>query len=120
MSGRGYPTAADVIHVGGDAKEPQYAVINAAANDDNEIVAAVSGKKIRVLTYTFQAANPVNATWKSGSSTNLSGALPQTANTGISTTFCPIGHFETASGQALNLYLSAAVQVSGHITYVEV
>lgn len=100
--------------------DAKYASIDCAAAGDNEIVAAVVGKKVRVVAYTAVCANTVSAQWKSGAATAKSGAMPFAANGGASPPWNPYGHFETAAGEALNLNLSGAVQVSGHLTYLEV
>lgn len=95
--------------------------VNTAA--DNELVAAVTGKKIRVTSYVIMAAGTVNATFKSAT-TALTGAFPLVAQAGISAPFCPPvasfgpnGYFETARGEALNLTLDAGTLVAGHLTY---
>ena len=104
-----------------DAGAAKFAVINAATSGNNTIVAAVTGKKIRVLSYVLISAGAVNATFQTGAGgTALTGALPLAAQAGASSGFSPVGHFETVAAALLNLSLSAAIQVSGHVTYVEV
>ncbi len=49
--------------------------------------------------------------------TNLTGAYPTIAQTGLSAT--PNGGIKTAAGNALCIELSAAVQVSGVVTYLQ-
>jgi hypothetical protein len=34
--------------------------------------------------------------------------------------YCPVGHFETIAGEALDINNSAAIAISGEITYIEV
>ena len=99
---------------------PKFASISVSSSGDNDIVAAVASKKIRVLTYVIVAAGSVDAKWRSHTTTDKSGAMPLVANTGISAPFSPVGHLETAAGEKLTLNLSAAVGVRGHITYIEV
>jgi hypothetical protein len=41
-------------------------------------------------------------------------------NSGFTLPFNPVGWFETAAGELLNLELSAGVSVDGCLTYVEV
>lgn len=93
------------------------AAINASSSGDNTIVAAQSGKQIRVTSYSLLCASAVNGTWKSGASTSLSGAMPFGANGGIAQPEILTGCLETAVGDALVLNLSGAVQVSGYINY---
>jgi hypothetical protein len=42
------------------------------------------------------------------------------ANGGVSAPYNPLGHFETTANTTLNLNLSAAQSVDGHLTYIEV
>lgn len=101
--------------------EVKYAAVAVASSGDNTIVAAVSGKKIRVISYMLNAAAAVDAKWKSGASTDKTGLLYMAAaGYGAIGDYNPSGWFETAVGQALVLNLSAAVAVGGHISYVEV
>lgn len=97
-----------------------FAAISASSSGDNAIVAADATRKIKLLSYLFISAGNVNATWKSGAATSLSGALPLIANVGagLGPATAAGGHLmETAVNQALVLNLSGAVQVSGHISY---
>lgn len=94
--------------------------IDAAASGDNQIIAAVAGKKIRVLSMFFVAGGAVNAKFQSdsgGGAADLTGALPLAANGGAALPFNPHGWIQTEAGKKLNLNLSAAVQLSGSITY---
>lgn len=103
----------------------KYALIDDASSGANEVVAAKTGYKFVVLNYGLIAAGAVNVTWKTGT-TALSGAMPIAANGGISASSSVVlpggtyGLFETAISEALNMTLSAAVQVSGHVAYREV
>ena len=97
---------------------PKYAKIDVASAGDNTIVAAVTGKKIRVLQYALVVAAETTVIWKSGT-TAITGDMTFAANGGISTPFSPIGLFETAAGEALVLNLSASNPVSGHLVYTE-
>ncbi len=83
----------------------------------NEIVTAVSGKKIRVLSYTLNAAGGENdVTWETAT-TAISGAA-EIANNATMTTHYDGGLFETVAGEALNVTQSTATLVAGHLTYV--
>lgn len=95
-----------------------FAPINVSSSGDNTVVAGVTSKKIKVLSVVLVAAGAVSVKWRSGT-TDLSGAMPLAANSGfVLPSASPVGrYFETASGQALNINLSGAVQVSGHISY---
>jgi len=105
----------------------QSAVIDTNSSGDNTIVAAVSGAIIRVVGYVLMAGGTVNAEWKSdtgGGAVELSGPFPMIAQTGVVMPMAPRGvggrmdgWFDTGVGKALNLNLSAGVQVSGHVAY---
>jgi hypothetical protein len=97
----------------------KYAVIDHATSGDNTIVAAVAGKKIRVLSYVLASAGTVTARWESGAGgTALSGQMTTAVNSVIEASFNPYGHFETAADALLNLELSGAVSVDGHLSYI--
>lgn len=107
------------IKNGATSLTPKFAPIAASSSGDNAIVAAVVGKKIRVLSYVLMANAAVNAKWRSAT-TDKSGLLYFAANGGAVAPHTPIGHLETAVNEALNLNLSGAVAVGGHVTYIEV
>jgi hypothetical protein len=95
---------------------------------DQSIVAAVTGKKIRVLSCVLinGHATVVSATaWESPAGTTLSGSivLPAAAATWGANTlvlpFNPNGWFEGATSGALVLDTTAGT-VTGHISYIEV
>lgn len=93
-----------------------YAVINAATSGNNTIKAAAGvGKKIVVTSLSIISDGTVDIRWESGADgTALSGQMPLLVNTGYSATD-PNGLFETAANALLNLELSGAVNVHGHI-----
>lgn len=99
-----------------------YAAISVSSSGDNTIVAAVTGRRIRVQNYTIIAAGSVSVTWKSGSNA-ISGAMPLAANGGAAPAAGgpnangPDGVLETNGGEALILNLSGAVGVYGHLRY---
>jgi len=101
----------------------KYAVINASASGSNTVVAAVVGRRIRVVHYLAIAAGDVTATWLSAA-TAISGpmAIPQNGgmapSAGVSSPAGILGQFQTEVGEALNLSLSGAISVGGHLTYI--
>lgn len=100
----------------------KYAVIDAAGAGDNTLVAAVTGKKIRVLSYVLVNGHTSTQTvrFESGASgTALSGQAILGANGVVSAAFNPGGWFETAAGSLLNLELAGATTVDGHLSYIE-
>jgi len=109
-----------VIFSGSTGVIPKFAAISTAASGDNTIVAAVAGKKLRVVKYTIVTASGVSAKFRTSSGADLSGAMALAANSGVGGAYCPVGLLETAAGDALVLNLSGAVPVAGHLTYIEV
>lgn len=108
------------ISIGTVPLVPKFAIIQEAGSGDNEVVALVSGKKIRVLAYNFVASGAVNAKWRSGT-TDITGlTYMDAAGKGKVAPFSPVGWFETAASEALNLNLSGAVAVGGEVVYVEI
>jgi hypothetical protein len=111
----------DTIYSGATALTPKFATIAASSSGNNTLIAAVTSKKIRVLSLSLMSNGTVNAKFQSGAGgTDLTGLYYTAANTGFVLPFNPVGHFETASNTLLNLNLSGATAVGGQITYVEV
>ena len=101
--------------------EVKYAVVDDASSGNNTIVAAVTGKKIRVLSLMVIAAGTVTTRFESGAGgTALTGQVQLTGQTGYQLAYSPVGWFETAAGALLNLELSAAISVDGLLVYIEV
>ena len=103
------------------ASNDSYAYDVSAATT-TAVAAAVAGKRIEVLGYTFinGVATAQSVVFKSGT-TAISGVmqLPQSiggglVNNGGERTTCL---FRTAVGSALNVTQSAATQVGGHISF---
>jgi hypothetical protein len=85
----------------------------------NEIVAATSGKRIRVVAYNYVVNDAVNVAWRSGSTTVI-GGLGYWGEQGRGKVcgYNPVGWMQTAAGEALNIHLSGAVAVGGEVVYV--
>lgn len=98
------------------------ALINATSSGNTEIVAAVAGKKIRVINYlvTNDATSTIRTNFQS-STTAISATHTLAARGGGHTRQAIQGWtFETVAGEALNLNLSASGTVGGDVGYVEV
>lgn len=106
----------------GAALTPKFAKIAVSSSGANTIVAAVTGKKIRVLAWDTVANAAVNFKWQSHvTPTDLTGLYYMAGQgNGVARAFNPVGYFETIAGEALDLNLSGAVAVGGVLTYVEV
>lgn len=102
----------------------KYAAVNVSTQGDNTIVAAVAGKRIRVVGYALSWATTNQVKFRSGlAGTDLTGQLY-----GVATTFAhvapppleydgPEGYFQTNTGEALVLNLSLAGAIGGHVLY---
>lgn len=112
----------DTIYQGTVGSVPKFAVIAAAGNGDNTLVAAVTGKKIRVLAGSLtMTGTAVTIRFESGAGgTALTGQMTPLQGTTIELPFSPVGHFETAAGALLNLELGGAQSVAGWLVYIEV
>lgn len=112
----------DVIQNGATQLTPKFKLINETATGDNEIVAAVSGKKIRVLSYVVTGDVAGTFRWESPAGTPISGLMVMTAvgisNGCVEASFNPCGHFETTSGGALSVEMTTASDLQGHLTYI--
>ena len=100
----------------------QYAVIAAAGSGDNTLVAAVTGKKIRVLSAVLVASGGANTVrFESGAAgTALSGLMDLAADGQLVLPLNGFGWLETAAAVLLNLELSDATLVAGVLVYEEV
>lgn len=108
--------ADDYVYVNGTIAQVQRAVISASNINDNQIVAADATKKIGVLGYALTVSAAVNAKWRNGT-TDITGLLYLQA--GIVVPFQRFVLFETSTNAALNLHLSTATAVGGHVLYVK-
>lgn len=105
----------DWMAIGGVPTQVKFAKGSVVAGNTGEIVAAVPGKKIRVLHERTTCDGAGTATWKSGS-TAITGVHDLTE--GLTDSY-DRGLFETAAGAALNL-TAATSNFDTTITYVEV
>ena len=110
------------VYHGSGSDTISFAAINVDGADSDEIIAAVTGDKLRVFSYNIKCSGAVNITFEEGGGTDLTGAIPLTANgdLGAPMNCGQFGCFETSAGEALNLLKSAAVNCDGHITYAAV
>lgn len=109
------------ISIGGMIYPVKRAVVDCATSGDNTIVAAVTGKAIRIISGYVVAANAVTARWESGAGgTALSGQMNLAQYGGIVWPPNPYGWAQTAAGALLNLELGGAVSVDGAIQYIEI
>lgn len=75
-------------------------------------------KSIHVLDYMIVAAGATVARFQSNT-TDLTGAMSMVTGTPLQATGSAAALIATAQGETLNINQSTAVQLSGHLTYVE-
>lgn len=97
--------------------ETQFVPVSVSASGNTQLIAGVTGAKIRVTSFILVAAAAVTAKFVSGASPDLTGAMSLAIGKPIGDN-SHVGLFETAVGAALTITLGGAVQVSGHLGYV--
>lgn len=100
----------------------KYVRVNATADGDNVVIAAVAGKAIRVIAYqlTASAAGTVTVQDTAGSPVVFA-SFAMAANGNLSYEGgLQAPAFETASGTGLEISNGAGVDTLGHITYLEI
>jgi hypothetical protein len=107
------------IFNGTTALTPQFAAITANTTGATTVVAAVGGKQIRVTQVILISNGSVNVKFQTSTGpTDLTGLLYLASNTGFAPGYDPTGHFQTVTGDALNINLSSNVAVGGWIKYI--
>lgn len=108
-----------ILYSGTTALTPAFATISVSAT--GTLVALVSSKKIRVLSLSLMSSGTVNVKFQSHvSPTDITGLYYLVANTGFVLPYNPLGWFQTVSGEALDINLSAGIAVGGCLVYVAV
>jgi hypothetical protein len=109
------------IYSGTTALTPKFATFSTSSSGATTVVALVSSKRIRVLRWRCSANGTTNVKWQSHvTPTDISGLSYLTQFKDSGGAYCPVGHFQTVSGEALDINNSAAIAISGEVTYVEV
>lgn len=107
--------------VDSSGKQPKTAFADVAASQtDSEIVAAVSGKHIRVLAYVIQCGGTATTIVFNTASTAITPSFANAANGGSVVPFNPVGWFETNEGEALTVTTGAGSATGVLVRYVEV
>jgi hypothetical protein len=104
-----------------DTQLIKRAAIDVATSGNNTLVAAVTGKKIRVLAAVFtMTGTAVTIRFEDGADgTALTGQMGPTAGQTIVLPFNPVGWFETSDATLLNMELSGGQSVDGALVYIE-
>lgn len=95
------------------------AFVNASASGSTEIVAAKTGKSIRVVSAAI-VTTLANSVKFLSASTDISATWPLGANGGIVLPYNDHGWCQTADSEALNINLSASTATGVHVEYVVV
>lgn len=115
-------TVLDPLNDAGTAVPIKFVRVNATADGDNTIVAAVGGKKIRVLGYALTVTAAGTITVQNTQATPvLMAQFSLAAQGGVSYAGgLTAPAFETAVGTGVEINNPAGVDILGHLTYVEV
>lgn len=93
----------------------------ATSSGDTTLVAAVTGKRIRLLALCLTVGTAANIRFESGTGgTALSGVIELLADTPLVLPFSESGWLETAAATLLNLEQSGVVAISGMLVYQEI
>ncbi len=95
--------------------ETLTAILSFSTSGANELIAAVSGKRIKVYAFYLVPASAVSVTFKSAT-TALSAVVPLTGPWSGDLGAEPL--YQTAAGEAFNCTLSSGVAVVGELRYV--
>ncbi len=96
-----------------------FVTVNSAVQSDVEVVAAATGRKIRVLAMHMSAISATNLLFESGGAADLTGTITLSAtDLNVTWPYNPFGWFETAAGAALTRDSSAAVASTVTLSYV--
>lgn len=101
-----------------DRAVTKTAYVNPSTATDTEVVAAITGKVIRVHAVASVAAGANNVYFKSAT-TAICGTMALAANGGFILPYNEAGWFATAASAALNFTTSAAVATGLTVVYSE-
>lgn len=102
----------------------KFAVVAATTDGDNAVVAAVTGKKIRVISYCLNTKGTDTQAFQFQDTTDtpvVHGKFEVATGTVVSfagASWAPA--FETAAGKGLEINVASGQDVTGHLTYCEV
>ena len=98
---------------------PKYVVVAATDSGDTKVLDGVAGQVIRVMAGLITSDSSVNIKFRSAT-TDKTGVHYVSSRGGFAMNYNPLGVFETAAGEDLNINLSAgSVNVGGTLTYVQ-
>lgn len=94
------------------------ASLDTSSLGSNQVVAAIPGKSISVLTVALITTLANNVKFLSSAS-QISPTMPLAANGGFVLPYNPYGWFKTVEGEALNINLSSGTAIGVIVTYIE-
>lgn len=117
-------TDTDAIQVGSIPANAQYLLANVAAGGtDTPLVAAVAGKRIRVLAAIMVCGSTATTfTFNSkpgGAGSAISPTFPNGSNGGAVLPFCPAGWFQTNVGEGLSATTGAGSTTAVQLVYIQ-
>lgn len=112
--------SANGLVIGTESLPFKWAPINATASGDNTIIAAVTGRKIRVIAISFNAALAVGISFKSNPGNTKIEQMLVAANGNFAANHFPGWFMETNVGEAFIMNNSLAINVRGSCAYVEI
>jgi len=90
-------------------------------NGNVTLVAAVTGKKIRVISLCISLTGNGTLAIQSGAGgTALTGTMPLLGSTPLVLQENPSGWFETAASTLLNASVATSTATNGHLSYIEI
>lgn len=95
----------------------QHVNINVAAVGTNPLVAGQAGMVVVVINYVMVPQGAVAITLEDADGTDRVGPATLLANVPLVSPDSNVGWCRTASGQGLNIFLGANVQVGGSLSY---
>lgn len=93
--------------------------VTATATATNDIVAAVTGKKIKVLAAFISQASATSFKFQSNATTDITNAFTTSASDlCVVLPYNPSGWFQTVAGEKLNFVPATAVATNVNLTYI--
>lgn len=99
----------------------KYAQFGGANAGDNQIMAAVTNKKIRCVGYAMVADAAEVVQFQDDAGNNLSGTISLAANGGVvHSAPSNVGVFQSVMSQGIDINNVGGADVDGHMAYIEV
>lgn len=119
IRGTGAGTTADGYLTFHDVFSDEIKFASATLTASGDLVTAVAGSKIRVISLTLSSSAACTVQFQSNATTDISGLFTLPAD-GLAHASSEFGLFETSSGHKLNAVLTGTVSVGVTLSYREV